>query len=51
MKKVRQLREKVIDYCTHEIDLKSPRTKKAIVLLGYTERELYRKYYFLIKNN
>lgn len=37
MHRIKCLKNKIMDYVTHHVDTKSPRTKKAIALLGYSE--------------
>ena len=44
MKKLNLLKSKIIDFATHDIDLKSPRTKKALIILGFNEKDIIRKY-------
>lgn len=43
MNKFQELKGKILDYLNNEIDIKSPRTKKAIIILGYSAKDLIKK--------
>jgi len=43
MNKFKVLKSKIMDYMNNDIDLKSPRTKKAIIILGYSAKDLVKK--------
>ena len=43
MNKFVKLKDKMLDYAIFDVDLKSPRTKKAIKIIGFNDKDLIRK--------